>query len=97
MVFKCLNNLAPEYFSGCFSKLTDCHNRGLGNSKTDLLVPCGQKSFAYHGAKAWNELDFESQLASSIHCFNQDFKHTRVSSMDTSILFSVSVSFYLFF
>ena len=39
MAFNCLNNLAPEYLSGCFPKLSDCHNRGLRNSKIDLLLP----------------------------------------------------------
>ena len=64
MAFKCLRNLAPEYRSGYFSKLSDCHNRGLRNPKTDLLLPrmrtsYGQKSFVYRGAKVCNELDFE--------------------------------------
>ena len=72
MAFKCLNILALEY-SVCFSKLSDCHNRGLHNSKPDLLLPLmrtsyRQKSFAYRGAKVWNELDLESKLAPSIHC-----------------------------
>ena len=82
MAFKCLNNLAPEYLSGCFSKLSDCHNRSLRNSKTDLLLPrmrtsCGQQSFAYRGAKVWNELDLESKLAPSIHCFKSSLKTSK--------------------
>ena len=79
MAFKCLNILAPEYLSMCFSKPSDCHNPGLRNSKTNLLLPqmrtsYGQKSFAYRGAKAWNEQDFESKLASSIRFFKLRLK-----------------------
>ena len=79
MAFKCLNNSASEYLSGCLSKLSDCHNHGLRNSKTDLLLPrmrpsYGQKSFAYRGAEAWNQLDFESKFSPSIHCCKSRLK-----------------------
>ena len=82
MAFKCLNNLAPEYLSECFPKLSACHNRSLRNSKTDLLLPrmrtsYGQKSFAYRGAKVWNDLDLESKFASSIHCFKSRLQNNK--------------------
>ena len=31
MAYKCLNKLAPEYLSGCFSQLSDYHTRNLRN------------------------------------------------------------------
>ena len=71
MTYKCLKQLAPTYFSGCFSKLSDYHIRFLRNSGTDVHVPrmktsTGQKSFAYRGTKVWNDLDSETKFASTI-------------------------------
>ena len=68
MVFKSLNDLAPENLGNIFSKLSDVHTRILRNTKCNLAVPkmrtaYGQKSFAYRGAKAWNKLDSEMKLA----------------------------------
>ena len=72
MAYKCLNKLAPDYLSSCMSTFPDRHARELRNSATDLLIPCmktsyGQKSFAFRGAKEWNNLDLRTKLASSIH------------------------------
>ena len=71
MTYKCLNQLAPTYLSGCFSKLSDYHTRFLRNSGTDVHIPRmktsnGQKSFAYRGTKVWNDLDSETKFASTI-------------------------------
>ena len=62
MTYKCLNQLAPAYLSDCFSKLSDSHSQFIRNSETDVHIPRvrtsnGQKSFAYCGAKVWNDLD----------------------------------------
>ena len=86
MAYKCLNMLAPEYLSGCISKLSDCHIRDLRNSATDILTPriktsYRQKSFAFPGAKEWNNLDLLTKLASSIHCFKPNLKATKINSM----------------
>ena len=72
MAYKWLNKLVPDYLSSCMSKLSDRHARELRNSATDLLIPrmktfYGQKSFAFRGAKEWNNLDLRTKLASSIH------------------------------
>ena len=71
MVFKSLNDLAPENLGNIFSKLSDVHARVLRNTRSNLAVPkrrtaYGQKSFAFRGANAWNKLDSEMKLAPSI-------------------------------
>ena len=76
MTYKCLNQLAPAYLSGCFSELSD----SLRNSGTDVHTPRmrtsnGQKFFAYRGAKVWNDLDSETKLASSIQGFKSKLKN----------------------
>ena len=39
MTYKCVNQLAPAYVSGCFSKLSDSHTRFLWNCGTDVRIP----------------------------------------------------------
>ena len=80
MTYKCLNQLAPAYHSFCFSKLSDSHTRFLRISGTNVHTPRmrtsnGQKSFAYCGAKVWNDVDSETKLASSIQCFKSRLKN----------------------
>ena len=64
MVFKSLNDLAPENLGNIFSRLSELHTRVLRNTKCNLAVPkmrtayC-QKSFAFRGADTWNKLDSE--------------------------------------
>ena len=79
MVFKSLNDLAPESLGNIFSKLSDVHTRVLRNTKCNLTVPkmrtaYGQKSFAFRGANAWNKLDSEIKLAPSIQSFKSKLK-----------------------
>ena len=79
ITYKCLNQLAPAYLSGCFSKLSDSHTRVLRNSGTDvqprMRTSNGQKCFAYRGAKVWNDLDSETKLACNIQCFKSRLKN----------------------
>ena len=74
MVYKFLNDLAPENLGNFFSKLSDVHTKVLRNTKCNLAVPkmrtvYGQKSFAFRGANVWNTLDSEVKLAPSIQSF----------------------------
>ena len=84
--YKCLNKQVPDYLSSCISKLSDRHQRELRNSATDLLIhrmktSYGQKSFAFHGANEWNNLDLRTKLAPSIHCFKSSLKDSKVNCM----------------
>ena len=54
MMYKSLNDLAPQYLSDLFVRLSDFHTRDLRNTKNDLAVPLmrtvsGQKAFSYRG------------------------------------------------
>ena len=67
MVYKSLNELAPENLGNIFYKLSDVHTMVLRDTKSNLAVSkmrtaYGQKSFAYRGAKAWNKLDSEMKF-----------------------------------
>ena len=74
MVFKSLNELAPQYLCNLFTKNSQCSSRNLCNTKTDLRLPKkksanGQKCFSFHGTKLWNSLPAESMKASSLISF----------------------------
>ena len=78
-VFKSLNDLAPENLSNISSTLSDVHTRVLRNTRCNLAVPkrrtaYGQKSFAFHGANAWNKLNSAVKLAPSIKSFKSKLK-----------------------
>ena len=74
MVFKSLNDLAPQYLSSLFKRNSQCSTRCLRNTETDLRLPKktsanGQKCFSFMGAKLWNSLSAESKQASSLNSF----------------------------
>ena len=61
LVFKCLNNLAPEILLSLFQPCGSLHNYPLRNVGIDLKVPKTrtetlQKSFGYLGSVVWNKL-----------------------------------------
>ena len=56
MVFKSLNELAPQYLCDLFIRNSHCSSYSLRNTGTDLRLPMkrsnnGQKCFSYRGAK----------------------------------------------
>ena len=62
MVYKSINDLAPDYLSKMFTKILTCSMKNLRNTTTDLQVPLmktcnGQRAFSYRGAGVWNRLD----------------------------------------
>ena len=76
MVFKSLNDLAPQYLCNLFRKNSVCSSRSLRNTETDLRVPKkssanGQKSFSFRGSKLWNSLPAESKSTSSLGGFTK--------------------------
>ena len=76
MVFKSLNELAPQYLGSLFKRNSQCSTRHLRNTETDLRVPKktsanGQKCFSFRGAKLWNSLSAESKEASSLNIFKK--------------------------
>ena len=76
MVFKSLNELAPQYLCDLFTRNLHCSSYSLRNTGTDLRLPMkrsnnGQKCFSYRGAKLWNSLSAESKQATSLHSFKK--------------------------
>ena len=76
MVFKSLNDLAPQYLCNLFTKNSVCSSRSLRNIETDLRLSKkssanGQKCFSFRGAKQWNSLLAESKSASSLGGFKK--------------------------
>ena len=64
MVYKSINDLAPDYLSEMFTKNSACR-KNLRNTATDLQVPLmktcnGQQAFSYRGARVWNHLVWKS-------------------------------------
>ena len=76
MVFKSLNELAPQCLCGLFTKNSQCSTRTLRNTGTDVRLPKknsanGKKCFSFRGAKLWNSLSAESKQASSLNSFKK--------------------------
>ena len=74
MMHKSLNDLAPQYLSDLFVRLSDFHTRELRNTKNDLAVPLvrtlsGQKTFTYRGTKVWNKFNNNIKEAPSVYSF----------------------------
>ena len=79
MVFKPLNDLAPQYLCNLFTKNSACPSRILRSTETDLRLPKkrsanGQKCFSFRGAKLWNSLPAESKTASSLGIFKKSIQ-----------------------
>ena len=79
MVFKSLNDLAPQYLCKLFIRNSACSSRSLRNTETDLRLPKkrsanGQKCFSFRGAKLWNSLPADSKTASSLGGFKKSIQ-----------------------
>ena len=79
MVYKSINDLAPNYLSEIFTKNSACSRKNLRNMATDLQVALlktsnGQRAFSYRGAGVWNHLDLEVKQASSFKAFKDTVK-----------------------
>ena len=79
MVYKSINDLAPDYLSEMFTKTSAYSGKNLRNTATDLQVPLmktcnGQRAFSNRGAGVWNHLDLEVKQASSFKAFKDAVK-----------------------
>ena len=79
MVYKSINDLAPDYLSKMFTKNSTYSMKNLRNTATDLQVPLmktcnGQRAFLYRGAGVWNRLGSEVKQASSLKAFKNALK-----------------------
>ena len=58
-------------------ELSDCRNRALRSTETDLEIPRyktsnGQRSFSYRGVTVWNQLSTKIKTAPSLAIFKTD-------------------------
>ena len=78
MVYKCVNNLAPEYLCTKFKKRSFVHNRTNRNNNK-LQIPLlkssgGQRTFSYRAVSLWNELDEELKILTTVKSFKNLLK-----------------------
>ena len=76
LVFKFLNNQAPQYICRFFQRNSDCSSPDLRNTAMDLRLPMhtssnGQKLFSYRGATLWNTLAIGVKQAPSLSVFKK--------------------------
>ena len=80
MVFKSLNNLAPEYLCSKFTNRNNVTPYILRDSVNKLAAPLPRtnylkNSFSYSGAVLWNSLPSNIRQAESLIEFRQLLKH----------------------
>ena len=78
-VYKCLNNLAPDYLTSLISHYMP--NRNLRSSNAEYLsVPrtnlnsMGDRAFSAYAPRAWNNLDNSVKNAASLAIFKKSLK-----------------------
>ena len=74
-----LKALASDYLRNLFQSVSEATDRQLRNSTSGLRLlllktASGQKSFAYRGAKVWNDLDNGVKVSSSFCSFRRENK-----------------------
>ena len=83
MVYRSINNEAPNYITGLFERLSQNTIRELHNTKTELKMPLlktssGQKCFSYRGARLWNNLSVDAKNAQTESQFKKCIKSQSV-------------------
>ena len=77
MVFKCINNLAPDYLANEFELRSCVHDRQTRSASTlDIPFCClstGQRYFAYRGAKLCNSLSSNLKCLKCLKKFTFQF------------------------
>ena len=77
MVFKCINNLAPDYLANEFELRSCVHDRQTRSASTlDIPFCClstGQRSFGYRGAKLCNSLSSNLKCLKCLKKFTFQF------------------------
>ena len=82
IVFRSINEEAPNYLTALFDRLSDISVRELRNTNTDLKLPrlktcSGQRCFAYRGAQLWNNLSAEVKKAPTLIRFKSAYKNSK--------------------
>jgi len=80
LMFKILNGLTPPYLSEMFNHSASFHDYGLRSSRTNLVLPKSRtdfyrNSFAFTGAKIWNDLPNSLKEETSLEKFMSKLDH----------------------
>ena len=77
-MYKCMNNIAPDYLTCLFKKCSGIHQHNTRNSK-NLDIPKyqtakAQNSFSYREVSIWNSLPSEILNTPSVSVFKRKLK-----------------------
>ena len=91
LAFKCINGIAPQYLTSKFKKRSKIYTRNTRNANT-IQMPLfrtaeGQRTFAYRGAKIWNNLNADVRENANLRSFKKTLKSQLLNSFlkDSSI------------
>ena len=77
MMYKCMNNLTPNYLSERFQQRSKIHQRDTRQKKDLTLPKCrlvtGQRAYAFRGVKMYNTLPKEIWNTESLSVFKKLF------------------------
>ena len=77
MMYKTMNDLAPEYLQRLFSQRHSAYNLKNSEGRLTLSKPSTdylKRSFSYRGAMLWNNLTNSSKNAASAEHFKRNIK-----------------------
>ena len=78
LMYKCMNNLAPDYLTSLFKKRSSIHQHNTRNSNNLDIPKCrtvkAQNSFSYRGVSIWNSLPSEILNSPSVSVFKRKLK-----------------------
>ena len=80
LMFKCINNLAPEYLCSMFNSINENCPYGLRSATSNnLQVPCPKseyfkRTFVYSGTNLWNSLPSNIKSLNNEICFKTKVK-----------------------
>ena len=85
LAFKCINGIAPQYLTSKFKKRSKIHTRNTRNANT-IQIPlfrtaAGQPTFAYRGAKSWNNLNADVRENTNHRSFKKTLKSQLLNSL----------------
>ena len=91
MVYKAINNQAPEYLSVLFNRVSVMTGRTIRNANINLRLPrlnttLAHNCFAHRGALLWNSLPTEIKSAKSFESFKNSLKNQQHLSVDVNIV-----------
>ena len=92
MMYKTMNDLAPEYLQSLFSQRHSAYNLRNSEGRLTLSKPSTnylKRSFSYSGAMLWNNLPKNFKNAATVKHFKRNIKKVAdISDSDTAISFS---------